>query len=93
VGTAPMNIALAQPVCARQADGGLDRLLRSLMTARSDMRNVLASQPPDGRRQQVARERLLTSLEAYTSGLAERGLSAPPNLRDELTLQRNLANP
>jgi hypothetical protein len=55
------------------------------------MRAELASRPPDGRRQEIARERLLESLEAYASALAARGLSAPPNLRDELALQRNLA--
>ena len=78
-------------VCARQADEGLDRLLTTLLTARSDMRAELAVRPPDTRRQEAVRERLLASLEAYASGLAERGLSAPPNLRDELSLQRNLA--
>ena len=78
-------------VCARQADVGLDRLLTTLLTARSDMRAELAVRPPDTRRQEAARERLLSSLEAYASGLADRGLSAPPNLRDELSLQRNLA--
>ena len=77
--------------CARQADAGLDRLLAVLLTARSDMRAELATRPPDTHRQEIARERLLESLEAYTSGLTARGLTAPPNLRDELALQRNLA--
>ena len=76
---------------ARQADTGLDRLLAVVLTARSNMRAELASRPSDARRQEIARERLLESLEAYTSGLAARGLSAPPVLRDELALQRNLA--
>ena len=93
--TAPVNVGVAKSparvVCAKQADGGLDRLLTTLLTARSDMRAELSIRPPDTRRQDIARERLLKSLEAYTSGLAARGLSAPPNLRDELTLQRNLA--
>ena len=80
-------------VCARQADEGLHRLLTTLLTARSDMRAELAARPADNRRQEIAREQLLHSLEAYTSGLAARGLSAPPSLRDELTLQRNLAKP
>ena len=80
-------------VCARQADEGLDGLLTSLLTARSDMRAELAIRPPDTRRQEAVRARLLESLEAYASGLADRGLSAPPNLRDELSLQRNLAGP
>ena len=78
-------------ICARQADGGLDRLLTSLLSARNDMRAELAVRPPDTRRQQLTRQRLLKSLEAYAAGLAARGLSAPPNLRDELSLQRNLA--
>lgn len=82
---------LPESVGARQADAGLDRLLGALVAARSDMRAELASRPPDGRRQEIARERLLESLEAYASALAARGLSAPPNLRDELALQRNLA--
>lgn len=82
---------LLRTACARQADAGLDRLLGVLVTARSDMRVELATRPPDTRRQELARERLLESLEAYTSALATRGLSAPPNLRDELALQRNLS--
>ena len=69
----------------------MDRLLAVVLTARSNMRAELASRPSDARRQEIARERLLESLEAYTSGLAARGLSAPPVLRDELALQRNLA--
>ena len=56
------------------------------------MRVELATRPPDTRRQELARGCLLESLEAYTTALADRGLSAPPNLRDELALQRNLAN-
>ena len=76
----------------RQADTGLDRLLTVLVAARRDMRAELAARPADGRRQELARERLLKSLEAYASALTVRGLSAPPNLRDELSLQRNLAS-
>ena len=76
---------------ARQADAGLDRLLGELLNARSNMRDELAARPPDAFRQGQARAELLASLEAYASGLAARGLSAPPNLRDELALQRNLA--
>jgi len=83
---------LSGAICARQADAGLDRLLGLLVAARSDMRGELARRPPDAHGQAVARRRLLESLEAYTSALALRGLSAPPNLRDELALQRNLAN-
>jgi len=56
------------------------------------MRAELASRPPDAHRQELARASLLACLEAYASALAARGLSAPPNLRDELALQRNLAN-
>jgi hypothetical protein len=78
--------------CARQADPGLDRLLTDLLAARSDMRAELASRPADSRRQEMAREQLLNSLEAYTSALTARGLSAPPTLRDELALHRNLAS-
>jgi len=78
--------------CARQADAGLDRLLSLLLAARSNMRAELASRPPDAHRQEIARAGLLESLEGYASALAARGLSAPPNLRDELALQRNLAN-
>ena len=80
-------------LAARQADPGLDRLLTVLLTARSDMRAELAARPPDVGRQDIARKQLLRSLEAYASGLTARGLSAPPNLRDELALQRNLAKP
>ena len=54
------------------------------------MRDELARRPPDGRSQDIARKKLLESLEAYVSGLTSRGLSAPPALRDELALQRNL---
>lgn len=67
---------------AKQADAG--RLLAVVLTATSNMRAALADQ-------ESAREGLLESLGAYTSGLAARGLSAPSVLRDELTLQRNLA--
>jgi hypothetical protein len=69
----------------------LDRLLAVLLAARHDMRETLASRPSDPRRQETAREQLLASLEAYAQGLTARGLSAPPALRDELALQRNLA--
>ena len=82
------NVRVARP---RQADMGLDWLLAVLLTARREMQAELASQPSDFRRQEIARKELLKSLEAYTSGLAARGLSAPPGLRDELALQRNLA--
>ena len=85
-------IDVARPsVEARQMDAALDRLLAVLLTARSDMRSALSSRPSDTRRQSMARERLLAALEAYASGLTARGLSAPPALRDELALQRNLA--
>jgi hypothetical protein len=77
-------------VCARQADGGLDHLLTVVLNARNAMRAELASQPPVLQRQTVLRHELLSSLEAYTTGLIARGLSAPPILRDELALQRNL---
>jgi hypothetical protein len=84
--------AIARPsVDARQMDAALDQLLAVLLTARSNMREALAIRPADGRRQLIAREQLLASLEAYASGLTARGLSAPPALRDELALQRNLA--
>ncbi len=72
---------------------GLDRLMTDLLTARSDMRAALAMRPADGRQQELVRARLLACLEAYTAGLTERGLSAPPVLRDELALQRNLVRP
>lgn len=74
-------------------DTALDRLLAVLVTARRNMREALAIRPSDARRQRMAREELLASLEAYASGLTARGLSAPPALRDELVLQRNLATP
>ena len=79
------------PVDARQMDAALDRLLAVLLAARSNMREALSIRPSDARRQEIAREELLASLEAYSSGLTARGLSAPPALRDELALQRNLA--
>lgn len=79
-------------VCARQADAGLDRLLTTLLTARGEMQTELRSHPPDTKRQIGARTHLLRSLEAYTAALAVRGLPAPPALRDELALQRNLAS-
>src|SRR5207302_9745314 len=95
VSSAPTGLSSAADpdtvVCARQADVVLDRLLTSLLAARTDMRAELRIRPPDTRRQEVTRERLLGSLEAYTAALAARGLSAPPSLRDELALQRNLA--
>ena len=78
-------------VDARKTNLALDRLLAVLLTARSDMREALSVRPSDGRRQEKARAQLLASLEAYASGLSARGLSAPPALRDELALQRNLA--
>jgi len=78
-------------VDATSMDAAIDRLLRNLLTARSNMREVLAIRPSDARRQEIARGQLLASLEAYASGLTARGLSAPPALRDELALQRNLA--
>jgi hypothetical protein len=77
-------------VCARQADGGLDRLLTAVLTARSAMRTELKRRPPVTPRQSVVRHQLLDSLEAYTAGLTARGLPAPPKLRDELALQRSL---
>lgn len=84
--------AIARPsIDARQMDAALDRLLAVLLTARSNMREALAIRPSDARRQEIAREELLASLEGYASGLTARGLSAPPALRDELALQRNLA--
>jgi hypothetical protein len=55
------------------------------------MREALSIRPSDARRQEIARAQLLASLEAYASALGARGLSAPPALRDELALQRNLA--
>lgn len=89
-GQFPDRAAARPSVDARQMDA-LDRLLAVLLTARSDMREALAIRPSDARRQEIAREQLLASLEAYASGLTARGLSAPPALRDELALQRNLA--
>jgi hypothetical protein len=77
-------------VCARQADAGLDRLLTQLLAARSEMRAELHRRPPAMPRQLLVRRQLLDALEAYASGLTARGLSAPPNLRDELALQRSL---
>lgn len=79
-------------VCARQGQASMDRLLVALLTARRNMQAELATRPVDARRQSIARDGLLESLVAYTSGLAARGLSAPPLLRDELALQRNLAS-
>lgn len=81
------------PARARQADAGLDRLMADLLTARDNMRAALAIRPSDGRQQELVRARLLECLEAYTAGLTARGLSAPPVLRDELALQRNLVRP
>jgi hypothetical protein len=78
-------------ICARQADTGLDRLLSGLLNARREMQGELRRRPPDGKRQTAARRRLLESLEAYTAAIVRRGLPAPPALRDELALQRNLA--
>ena len=89
----PSDAEPSRVVGARQADAGLDHLMTVLLTARRNMRAELAMQPPDGRRQEAARKQLLESLEAYTAGLAARGLSAPPVLRDELSLHRNLVKP
>ena len=83
--------AVARPSADARHMNALDRLLAALLTARRDMREALAIRPSDARRQEIAREQLLASLEAYAAGLTARGLSAPPALRDELALQRNLA--
>lgn len=83
--------ALARVVCATQADAQLDRLLSALLNARRDMRVELRARPPLAGREMLAQRRLLDGLEAYVSALTARGLSAPPRLRDELALQRNLA--
>jgi hypothetical protein len=72
-------------------DTALDPVMAVLLSARRNMREVLASRPSDAGRQKIARDRLLACLERYTAGLTARGRSAPPNLRDELALQRNLA--
>ena len=77
-------------VCAKQADAGLDQLLTALLHARTAMQAELSNQPPVMQRQAVVRHELLASLEAYTTGLLARGLSAPPSLRDELSLHRGL---
>ena len=90
-GQFPDRVVARRSVDARQMDAALDRLLAVLLRARGDMREALAIRPSDARRQEIAREQLLASLEAYASGLTARGLSAPPALRDELALQRNLA--
>lgn len=79
-----------RPLCARQADSGLDALLAVVLSARVAMGAELRSRPPDRDRQTSARRQLLGSLEAYTAALSKRGLSAPPRLRDELALQRAL---
>jgi hypothetical protein len=77
--------------CAKQADAGLERLLTAVLSARSAMQTELRLRPPDFKRQNVRRQVLLKALESYTSALSSRGLSAPPRLRDELAMQRNLA--
>jgi hypothetical protein len=91
-GPASSQARLPQVVCARQADAGLDHLLTALLNARHAMQAELASRPPVTQRQTVVRRELLDALEAYTTGLIARGLSAPPSLRDELSLQRSLAS-
>jgi hypothetical protein len=77
--------------CAKQADAQLDELLEAVLIARREMRTELGTQPLVRNREMFARHRLLGSLEAYVSALTAHGLSAPPRLRDELALQRNLA--
>jgi hypothetical protein len=77
-------------LCARQADAGLEALLTVVLSAREAMGAELQSKPPDQNRQTSARRQLLRSLEAYTAALTKRGLCAPPRLRDELALQRDL---
>lgn len=65
--------------------------MNTLVQARFGMQAELRIRPIDPQRQSAVRARLLTALEEYAAALAVRGLSAPPRLRDELALQRNLA--
>lgn len=83
----------ARPVTrVRQADPGLDALLAALNDERAAMKQALGTHPPDGKQQMDVRRGLLASLEAYAGGLSTRGLPVPPRLRDELSLQRQLAS-
>jgi len=79
------------PEPVRQADAGLGFLLDALVCERAAMRRTLGTRPSDARHQAEGRRTLLKALEAYVDGLGRRQLPVPPRLRDELSLQRQLA--
>ena len=75
----------------RQADAGLGYILDALICQRAAMKEALGARPSDVKQQSDARRNLLRALEAYVEALAKRHLPVPPRLRDELSLQRQLA--
>ena len=87
---APNNSVVAVGAVPRQADAALEQYLATLLSARTALLAELRS-PPVIMRQRVAQRQLLTALERYVAALAARGMPTPPRLRDELSLQRQLA--
>jgi hypothetical protein len=79
-----------QPV--RQADAGLGHILEALVCERAAMTQALGARPSDAKQQADGRRKLLKALEAYVDALGRRHLPVPPRLRDELSLQRQLAS-
>ena len=75
----------------RQADARLGYVLDALVCERAAMRQSLGARPSDAKHQAAARGNLLKALEAYVDALGRRHLPVPPRLRDELSLQRQLA--
>ena len=86
-----MELPIApQPV--RQADARLGHSLEALVCGRAAMTQALGAPPSDAKHQAGARRNLLKALEAYVDALGKRHLPVPPRLRDELSLQRQLAS-
>jgi hypothetical protein len=81
----------ASPQPVRQADARLGHILAELVCGRAAMTQVLRARPSDAKQQADVRRKLLKALEAYADALGKRHLPVPPRLRDELSLQRQLA--
>jgi hypothetical protein len=78
-------------VLARSADADLRLLLADVVDRRRAMQAELRL-PVNTQRRIIVQRHLLAALESYTSALSTRGLVVPPKLRDELALQRGLAD-
>lgn len=67
----------------------LSELLADVQAAREEVRSLRgAPMVPD--RLRSARQVLLQAMEAYAAGLTARRLPIPPQLRDEIRLQRRI---